>query len=97
VSEGDDRGPDEAPEDGITERVAAILAADAVGYSRLMADDEQATVRLLDRARKVFRNHVEADRGRVVDATGAVFETTNGAVRAALAIQEGLGAKRRVQ
>ena len=84
----------DTPEDGITERVAAILAADAVGYSRLMADDEQATVKTLDQARDVFRRHVEANRGRVVDTAGdsvlAVFETTSGAVRASMAIQEGL-------
>jgi adenylate cyclase len=97
VSEGEDQGPGEGAENGaesITERVAAILAADAVGYSRLMADDEAATVKSLDQARGVFRRHVEANRGRVVDTAGdsvlAVFETTSGAVRASMAIQEGL-------
>jgi adenylate cyclase len=73
-------------QEGITERVAAILAADAVGYSRLMADDEKATIAALDRARAVFTEHVEANRGRVVDTAGdsvlSVFETTGGAVRA---------------
>ena len=99
MSEGEDKGPGEGAEtgtDGITERVAAILAADAVGYSRLMADDEAATVKALDKARDVFRRHVEANRGRVVDTAGdsvlAVFETTSGAVRASMAIQEGLHA-----
>jgi adenylate cyclase len=99
VSEGEDQGPGEGAEtgaDGITERVAAILAADAVGYSRLMADDEQATVKTLDQARDIFRRHVDANRGRVVDTAGdsvlAVFETTSGAVRASMAIQEGLQA-----
>ncbi len=94
VSDGEGQGQGERPEDGITERVAAILAADAVGYSRLMADDEAATVKALDRARDVFRAHIDANRGRVVDTAGdsvlAVFETTAGAVRASLAIQEGL-------
>jgi len=83
-------------QDGITERVAAILAADAVGYSRLMADDEKGTIAALDRARAVFTKHVEGNHGRVVDTAGdsvlAVFETTNGALRASLAIQEGLAA-----
>ncbi len=81
---------------GITERVAAILAADAVGYTRLMADDEKATIAALDRARAVFTEHIEGNHGRVVDTAGdsvlSVFETTGGAVRAAVAIQEGLGA-----
>jgi adenylate cyclase len=83
-------------QDGITERVAAILAADAVGYSRLMADDEKATIASLDRSRAVFTEHIEANQGRVVDTAGdsvlAVFGTTNGAVRASVAIQEGLAA-----
>ena len=57
-------------EKGITQRVAAILAADAVGYSRLMADDEGATIDALDAARAVFRTNVEANRGRVVDTAG---------------------------
>ena len=83
-------------QEGITERVAAIMAADAVGYSRLMADDEKATIAALDRARAVFVEHVEGNHGRVVDTAGdsvlAVFETTNGAVRASVAIQAGLTA-----
>ncbi len=83
-------------QEGTTERVAAILAADAVGYSRLMADDEKATIAALDRARAVFTEHIEANRGRVVDTAGdsvlAVFQTTGGAVRASVAIQEGLAA-----
>ncbi len=72
-------------------RLAAILAADAVGYSRLMADDERATVATLDLARAAFRTQVEAHQGRVVDTAGdsvlAVFDTANGAVAAALAVQ----------
>ena len=78
-------------ESDVTQRVAAILAADAVGYTRLMAVDEPATIAALDAARAVFVEHIEANRGRVVDTAGdsvlAVFETTAGAVRAAVAIQ----------
>lgn len=72
-------------------RLAAILAADAVGYSRLMASDDRATVAALDAARRVFSVHIEARQGRVVDMAGdsvlAVFGTAAGAVAAALAIQ----------
>ena len=79
----------------VTQKVAAILAADAVGYSRLMADDEPATIDALDAARAVFTEHIEANQGRVVDTAGdsvlAVFETAAGAVLAAVAIQERLG------
>ena len=75
----------------LRQRLAAILAADAVGYSRLMSLDERATVHALDAARKVFRIHIESDRGRVIDMAGdsvlAVFDTAAGAVSAALAAQ----------
>src|SRR3989304_4782271 len=73
------------------QRLAAILAADVAGYSRLMAADERATVAALDAARRVFRSHIESNQGRVIDMAGdsvlAVFETAAGAVSAALAIQ----------
>jgi adenylate cyclase len=73
------------------QRLAAILAADAAGYSRAMAADERATVAALDACRAVFRRQVEAHQGRIVDTAGdsvlAVLETASGAVRAALAIQ----------
>ena len=41
-------------------RLVAILAADVAGYSRLMADDEGATVSALDTARAVFRAQIES-------------------------------------
>ena len=78
------------------QRLAAILAADVAGYSRLMAADERATVAALDAARKVFRLHIESSQGRVIDMAGdsvlAVFETAAGAVSAALAVQQELNA-----
>jgi adenylate cyclase len=78
----------------LQQRLMAILAADAVGYSRLMSSDERGTVASLDAARAVFRHEVEASRGRVIDMAGdsvlAVFETAIGAVAAALAIQRRL-------
>jgi tetratricopeptide (TPR) repeat protein len=57
-------------ENSVRQRVAAILAADAVGYSRLMAEDEPATIDALDAARAVFIEHIEANQGRVVDTAG---------------------------
>ena len=83
-------------ESGQRQRVAAILAADVAGYSRLMADDETATIAALDAARAVFAEHITANQGRVVDTAGdsvlAIFETTAGAVEAAMAVQRALGA-----
>ena len=79
---------------GMRQRLAAILAADAVGYSRLMATDERATVSALDAARGIFRRLIESNQGRVVDMAGdsvlAVFETASGAVSAALTVQKEL-------
>jgi adenylate cyclase len=78
----------------LRQRLVAILAADAAGYSRLMSLDEHATVTALDAARAVFRGRIEAGRGRVIDMAGdsvlAVFETAVGAVQAALAVQQRL-------
>ena len=77
-------------------RLTAILAADAAGYSRLMAANERATMAALDAGRAVFRTKIEANRGRVIDMAGdsvlAVFQTAAGAVSAALAIQNELHA-----
>ena len=78
--------------EALRQRLAAVLAADAAGYSRLMAADERSTVAALDAGRAVFRRHIEANQGRVIDMAGdsvlAVFETATGAVSAALAIQQ---------
>jgi adenylate cyclase len=78
----------------LKQRLAAILAADVAGYSRLMAADERATVAALDSARAVFRTQIESNQDRVIDMAGdsvlAVFEIATGAVAAALAIQQQL-------
>lgn len=54
----------------LKQRLTAILAARAAGYSRLMAADECATVAALDAARPVFRTHIEGNHDRVVDVAG---------------------------
>ena len=76
----------------IKRRLAAILAADVAGYTKLMAEDETATVAALDAARLIFREQIEGQSGRVVDMAGdsvlAVFETATGATEAALAVQK---------
>ena len=79
---------------GLRHRLRAILAADAVGYSRLMAADDRATVASLDKAGRVFKAVVALHEGRIIDTAGdsvlAVFETAAGALSAALAIQQRL-------
>jgi adenylate cyclase len=78
----------------LRQRLAAILAADVSGYSRLMAGDDRATVASLDAARGVFRAQIESNQGRVIDMAGdsvlAVFESAIGAVSAALSVQREL-------
>jgi adenylate cyclase len=80
----------------LKQRLAAILAADVAGYSRLMAKDERATVAALDASRAVFQAQIEGNHGRVIDMAGdsvlAVFETAIGAASAALAVQQELNA-----
>jgi len=77
--------------------LAAILAADVVGYTRLMRDDEQATIAALEACRAIFADAIATHGGRVVDMAGdsvlAVFETAGGAVEGALAIQQRLAAR----
>ena len=48
----------------------AILAADVAGYSRLMGDDERATMDMLNVCRDVFRKHISDHGGRLVDTAG---------------------------
>jgi adenylate cyclase len=72
-------------------RLAAVLHADVVGYSRLMAADEDATVRGVRELRGTAEGVVRQHRGRLVDFTGdsflAEFPSAVDAVSAALAIQ----------
>jgi hypothetical protein len=55
------------PEEGFQHKLAAILSADVVGYSRLMTEDEIATIRTLSAYRDKISTHVHENRGRVVD------------------------------
>jgi class 3 adenylate cyclase len=87
----------QAPEAGSTtpRRLAAILVADIVGYSRLVSDDEEGT---LERLRALRRDRINpalaAHRGRIVKTTGdgilVEFTSVLDAVRCAVALQRGL-------
>ncbi len=81
----------------IPQRLAAILAADIAGYTRLMERDEAGTVNAWRRARAdVIDPTVALHHGRIVKLTGdgflAEFTTAEGAVKAALGMQEALAA-----
>jgi TolB-like protein/class 3 adenylate cyclase len=77
-------------------RLAAILAADVAGYSRLMEADEEATVRTLSVCRQVIDGLVADHRGRVFGSAGdsvvAEFPSPVEAVRCAVDIQRELEA-----
>jgi adenylate cyclase len=77
--------------DAVERKLAAILSADVVGYSRLMAEDEAGTIRTLTDYREAIAMLVRQHRGRVVDSPGdnvlAEFPTALDAVRAAVEIQ----------
>src|SRR5262245_39874844 len=78
-------------------KLAAILSADVKGYSRLMGEDEEATIRTLTAYREVMTTLIQAHQGRVVDSPGdnllAEFASVVDAVRCAVEIQQGLKTK----
>src|SRR5262247_2622499 len=73
-------------------KLAAILSADVVGYSRLMAANETATVETLKAYRDIIARLVVRRGGRVVNAPGdallAEFPSAVEAVQAAIEIQQ---------
>src|SRR4030067_2205278 len=73
---------------------AAILSADVKGYSRLMSEDEVATIRTLNAYKEIMANLIQHHHGRVVDAPGdnllAGFASVVDAVQCAVEIQKEL-------
>ena len=57
-------------QEGFKRKLAAILSADVEGYSRLMDDDEEATIRTLTTYRSAIADLVQQYRGCVVDTPG---------------------------
>ena len=57
-------------EEGFKRKLTAILSADVEGYSRLMQDDEEATIRTLTAYREAMTTLIQQYRGRVVDYPG---------------------------
>ena len=79
-------------EDRVARRLAAILAADVVGYSRLMGSDEAGTARTLAAHRAVIDPLVANHGGRIVKTTGdgilLEFPSIVAAVECAIAVQK---------
>ena len=78
-------------------KLSGILSADAVGYSRLMQDDEAATILTLADSKQLMADLIQQYRGRVVDAPGdnllAEFGSVVDATECAVKIQQELKAK----
>ncbi len=58
-------------EERVQRRLAAILAADVVGYSRLMGEDEEATLATLKSFRSVIDELIRSHDGRVAEYRGS--------------------------
>jgi adenylate cyclase len=78
-------------EESFMRKLTAVLSADVAAYSRLMGEDEAATVRTLEEYKGVMSELIRQHRGRVVDAPGdnvlAEFASVVDAVQCAVAIQ----------
>lgn len=75
-------------------KLAAILSTDVVGYSRLMGEDESATVKTLETYKGVVSSLIKQHRGRVIGSPGgnllAEFGSVVDAVQCAVSIQKEL-------
>ena len=78
-------------QEGFKRKLTVVLSADAVGYSRLMAEDEAATVKTISSYREIITSLIKQHRGRVVDSPGdnilAEFSSVVDAVQGAVAVQ----------
>jgi len=81
----------------VDRKLTAILSADLAGYSRLMGEDEEATIRTLNFYRQQMTVTIQGHRGRVVDSPGdnllAEFGSVVDAVQCAVVIQTTLRAE----
>lgn len=84
-------------EERFSRKLAAILSADVVEYSRLMREDEKATIQKLTAYREVMTTLIDQHHGRVVDAVGdnllAEFASVVDAVQGAVAVQKEIKAR----
>ncbi|MGD8428576.1 MAG: adenylate/guanylate cyclase domain-containing protein, partial [Balneolaceae bacterium] len=84
-------------EEGFKRKLTAILSADVEGYSRLMGDDEEATVRTLTAYREVLTALIQQHNGKVLDSPGdnllAEFVSVVDGVQCAVAVQKEIKAR----
>jgi adenylate cyclase len=90
-------GGNSMTQEGFKRKLAAILSADVVAYSRLMGEDEEATVRTLNEYRGVMTTLIQQHSGRVLDSKGdnllAEFSSVVEAVLCAVAVQKEIKAR----
>ena len=83
--------------EGFKRKLTAILSADAVEYSRLMGEDEEATVQTLTAYREVLSTLIQQHNGKVVDSPGdnllAEFVSVVDGVQCAVAVQKEIKAR----
>ena len=92
------RSGDTLASERVERRLAAVLAADVAGYSRLMGRDEEGTLAQLKASRKALVDPtIAAHRGRIVKTTGdgmlVEFASAVDAARCAVEIQRGMAAQ----
>jgi TolB-like protein/class 3 adenylate cyclase/Flp pilus assembly protein TadD len=79
-------------QEGFKRKLTTILSADVVGYSRLMEDNEEATIQTLNTYRNSMSTLIQQHRGRVVDTTGdnlmAEFSSVVDAVKCSVETQK---------
>ncbi len=79
-------------QEGFKRKLTTIFSADVVGYSRLMEDNEEATIQTLNTYRNSMSTLIQQHRGRVVDMTGdnlmAEFASVVDAVKCAVETQK---------
>ena len=82
---------------GFRRRLTAILSADAVEYSRLMSENEEATVSTITAYREVLTTLIQQHNGKVLDSPGdnllAEFVSVVDAVQCAVAVQKEIKAR----
>jgi len=84
-------------QDKFKRKLTTIFSADVAGYSRLMGEDEAATIRTLEQYKEILSELIRQHRGRVVDSPGdnllAEFASVVDAVQCAVATQKELQAR----
>ena len=78
-------------------KLTAVFSADVAGYSRLMGEDEAATVKTLEAYKQIIFSQIKQHRGRVIDSPGdnilAEFASVVDAVQCGVGVQNELKAR----